>query len=903
MENTNRRKIAIGVYIVFCIYVAFMWCISGYLNWPKSDMWLCVVGIIAGGLLTFKKKFRAEPQAYLLGICSTITIINYSEHTYEFTDIFMVMCALTCLISFYHIPSINYIHLGSTTVYVVYELFKEGWLLHIIQEQDYIIVVRIACIYLIEITMLIMVKWHIKALKTVEEKAELAEHESQAKADFLANVSHEIRTPLNVINGMTELVMQKNLDKEAKDYVYGIHRAGDNLLTVINDILDFSKLESGELELSDEIYETMSLFYDICSIAKIQLGGKELEFQVDINPSLPMSLKGDVVRLKQIILNLLSNAIKYTEHGEIVFKADFVETNQGIDLSVSVRDSGIGIKEQDIEQLFHAFEQIDSKRSRSYNGTGLGLAISKEIVTLMGGELKFESTYGKGSHFYFTVPQVVEEEAPSVEIKDKEKINMGIFVENEGVKRTVINTARQLGLTYKEITDKKSLEEELEKGINHLFLECKKSNDTLEILKKIPKGMRILMQEEACLKEYEQFSVGVVKLPIHSMSLAVVLNNEKNGREMYEQEISTNSRRFQAPEAKILIVDDNAVNLKVAAGLLRPYGMQIDTAISGEESVQKIIDNKYDLVLMDHMMPEMDGIEATKIIRQQGGEYYKNLPIIALSANAVHGAQQMFKEAGMNDFVPKPIEMRFLAGKLLKWLPEEKIKELQTENKGTEERGKTKETQPVDLDSIEGLDKNIGLSYVADDEELYHEVLMEFADEADMRAEEIEQFLVEGNLSNYVIRVHALKSLAKTIGATELSELAKELEDRGTVEDMEIVYEKTPGLLKDYRELGKKLREYGKQKKGENPADNDEAEESEQVLLDKAQLTEKLNLLIQYLDEYDSISAEEILAEIKRYRYENDTQREILTKMLTAMQEFDYSSCKEAADRMMECIT
>ena len=899
MENSNKRKIAIGVYIVFCLYVVFMWCISGYLDWPKSDMWLCLIGIIAGGFLTFKKKFRVEPQAYLLGICSTITIVNYSEHAHDFTDVFMVLCALTCLLSFYHIPSINYIHLGSTTIYVVYKLLVEGWLLHIIQEQDYVLVVRIACIYLIEITMLIMVKWHLKALKTAEEKTKQAEHASQARADFLANVSHEIRTPLNVINGMTELVMQKNLDHEAKEYVYGIHRAGDNLLTVINDILDYSKLESGELELSDETYESMSLFYDICSIAKIQLGEKELEFQVDINPAFPVSLKGDVVRLKQIILNLISNAIKYTEYGEIVFKADFVRTEQGIDLMVSVKDSGIGIKEQDIEQLFHAFEQIDSKRSRSYNGTGLGLAISKEIVSLMGGELKFESTYGKGSHFYFTVPQSVEEEAPSVVLKDKEKIHIGIFVENEGIKKTVVNTVEQLELAYKEIQDKDSLKEELGKGMNHLFLECQKSSDTLDILKELPKETRVLMQEEACLQEYDQYSVGVVKLPIYSMSLAVVLNNEKSGREMYEQEISTNSRRFQAPEATILIVDDNAVNLKVAVGLLKPYGMQIDTAISGEESVQKVMENRYDLVLMDHMMPQMDGIEATKLIRQQEGDYYKNLPIIALSANAVHGAQQMFKEAGMNDFVPKPIEMRFLAGKLLKWLPEEKIKEIHTENNVTEE---TEKEQVMDLENIEGLDKNIGLSYVADDEELYCEVLMEFAEESEKRAEEIEQFLLEGDLSDYVIRVHALKSLAKTIGAMELSEHAKELEERGTAEDMEVIYDKTPALLKEYRELGRKLREYGKQKNGDIFTAEGSTEERELLILDKEKLAEKLSQLISCLEEYDSFGAEEILGEIKQYRYENETQKETLAKMLEAMQEFDYNACREAADYMKECI-
>ena len=906
--------------MVFCIYVAFMWCISGFLNWPKNDMWLCVVGITVGGFLTFKKRFHAEPQAYLLGICSTITIINYSEHIHDFTSIFMVLCALTCLLSFYHIPSINYIHFGSTTIYVVYKLLMEGWLRHIIEEKDFIIVVRIACIYLIEITMLIMVKWHLKALKTAEEKTELAEHASQAKDDFLANVSHEIRTPLNVINGMTELVMQKNLDDETKECVYGIHRAGDNLLTVINDILDYSKLESGELELTEDTYETMSLFYDICSIARLQLGDKELDFQVDINPAFPISLKGDVVRLKQIILNLISNAIKYTEQGEILFKADFERTDKGIDLKISVKDSGIGIKEEDRQQLFRAFGQLDSKRSRAYNGMGLGLVISREIVSLMGGELKFESTYGEGSRFYFTVPQTVEDEEPSVEVKNSEEICLAIFAEKEGTRKAITNTAVQLNLTYKEIEDKEALAEELKKGVNYLFLQCEKSSDTLEILEQLPKNMSILMMEEDCLSEYEKFSIDSVKRPIYSMSLAVVLNHEKTGRELYEQEILANRRKFLAPDAKILIVDDNAVNLKVAVGLLRPYGMQTDTAISGEESIQKVVDNKYDLVLMDHMMPGMDGIEATKMIRQQGGEYYKKLPIIALSANAVHGAQKMFKEAGMDDFVPKPIEMRFLADKLIKWLPEEKVlqgpenseeaeipvessmEESEESLPETEDKKETEEMNEAALYNIEGLDVKIGLSYVADDEELYHDVLMDYADEVEMRADEIEMFLVEDDLTNYVIHVHALKSLSKTIGAMELSELAKELEDCGTAQNMEVIQEKTPILLKKYRELGKKLKEYERQKNGESPTADEELREEELQPLNKEKAEEQLKLLVNCLEEYDSFGAEEILEELKKYRYDNEEERAILAKMLKAMQEFDYHSCKEAAEQMMECI-
>ncbi len=916
MENTSRRKIAIAGYVIFCIYVIFMWSISGLINWPKSDMWLCIIGIIAGGFLTFSKKFKAEPQAYLLGFCSTVTIFNFSEYTNQFTEIFLVLCALTCVLSFYHVPSINYVHLGSTTIFVVYNLLMKGWLLHIIQEKDYIIIVRIACIYLVEITMLLMVKWHLKALKTAEEKTRLAERAGQAKADFLANVSHEIRTPLNVINGMTELVMQKNLDEEVKEYVYGIHHAGDNLLTVINDILDFSKIESGELELTDEVYETMSLFYDICSIAKMQLAEKEPELVVDINPAFPMSLRGDVVRLKQVIMNLMSNAIKYTEHGEICFKADFVETEKGIDLTISVRDSGIGIKEEDAKQLFQAFKQIDSKRSRAYNGTGLGLAITKRIVSLMGGELRLESKYGEGSHFYFTIPQIVVNGAPGMDVKDKEKICIGVYAENEAVRNILLKTVTQLGLTYREITDRQSIIAGQTGGISHLFIDCEKTSDVLEILRQISAETTVLLLEDSCLPEYEKFAVETIKKPVCSMTFAVALNREKLGRELYEQEISAGNRRFYAPDVKILIVDDNAVNLKVAEGLLRPYGMQIDKALSGEESIQKIMDTHYDLVLMDHMMPKMDGIEATKIIRQKEDSYFKNLPIIALTANAVHGAQKMFKEAGMNDFVSKPIEMRRLSDKLKKWLPKEKIipiHEIQEEKK-TPLQNEGRETTRISpskddlteetkieavFGNIQGLNVANGLDYVAGDEALYHDVLTDYADEVEKRSADILKFLSEGDLENYTIQVHALKSVSKTIGAMELSELAKELEDSGRTKNMQVICEKTPVLLRQYRELGENLKQCEEWLNGGKASTTEELEEKVSIKADSEQLTQILRRLTGCLEEYDSFGAEEILEEMKQYRYKHKEQKELFYSMLQAMKEFDYDSCKEAVEQML----
>ena len=920
MEGTDKRKTAEAVYIIYCVYGIFTWCISNFINWSKLGMFLFAAGAAVGGFLTFQKNFKAEVQAYFITVSASLNIWIFSIDTGEFTETFTVICALACLLSFYHIPKINYFHLVNTTLFILYKLFVEQRFGDITKNQDFLVILRIFCIYLVEIVMLILVKWHMKALKTSQEKTEEAELACQAKADFLANMSHEIRTPMNVINGMTELVMQKDLGAEEKECIYGIHTAGENLLAIINDILDFSKMESGELELSEEPYETMSFFYDISNITKIRLGEKKVELLVDIDPKLPVKLLGDVLRLKQVILNLLTNAVKYTEQGQIILRADFRKTEEGIDLTISVKDSGIGIRDEDMEKLFRAFGQIDAKRSRAVEGTGLGLAISKELVSLMGGHLQFESTYGEGSDFHFTVPQKVVDESPCAIVKDKEKVYLGIYTENKNTRDAIIQTADQLELVYKEIKDKDSILRTVhEEGINHLFLDCTLGSSFTEFLKLLPKGTAVLISEDVCQSHYEDPNVYVVKKPIYSMMLASVLNHKEPEREVYEKEIHRNRTRFRAPEAEVLIVDDNAVNLKVATGLLRSYEMQLDTAASGSEAIDKITKKKYDLVLMDHMMPGMDGVEATQRIRRMPEEYYQNLPIIALSANAVHGAQDMFLGAGMNDFVAKPIEMRILAEKLLKWLPEDKIvkgtAEADNEPKNTDvestgqDRDEAEEIMPdsagpentgsedtpilgydTEFPDIAGMDYETGLNYVGGDEALYREVVFDYADSAEERALAIEACLAEDDIESYTLNVHALKGVSRTIGAFEVGKLAMELEESGRAGDWEKIREKTPLLLKQYRELGMKL-------KGQSAA-----EDAELLPITSEEIKEKLQRLHDLLEQYDSIGAEEVLKDMERYDYPKYAMRELIKKMKEEMNQFNYDSCKEAARQMYEYL-
>lgn len=391
-----------------------------------------------------------------------------------------------------------------------------------------------------------------------------AESANRAKSAFLSNMSHEIRTPMNAVVGMTEILLREPHSAKETGYLHNIKNSGLALLTIINDILDFSKIESGKLEIVEEEYQPAAMLSDLKMIFLNRIGEKTVDLQFDIDSRLPMTLYGDSMRLRQVIINIGNNAVKFTEKGFVRLTVRVQEKDgEDVRLFVSVEDSGQGIREEDLKKLFGAFEQVDTKRNRGKEGTGLGLAISRQLVGLMGGSIDVKSEYGKGSEFYFTV--------------------------------------------------------------------CQKARGT-----------------ETVGEDWE----GAASLG-------------QSGSEEADEGL------FTAPGARILIADDNELNREVAVLLLEPLKMQIDTAENGQEALEMIRKNHYDLVLMDHWMPIMNGVEATAALRKLEGEYYQNLPVIALTADALAESREMFLAAGMNDFVAKPIEMKDICAKLKCWLPKE----------------------------------------------------------------------------------------------------------------------------------------------------------------------------------------------------------------------------------------
>ncbi|MDE5932584.1 MAG: response regulator, partial [Lachnospiraceae bacterium] len=432
---------------------------------------------------------------------------------------------------------------------------------------------------------------------------------------------HEIRTPMNAVIGMAEMAMREDLPPAARNYINQIKEAGKSLLTIINDILDFSKIESGKMDINVEDYEPMSVVSDVANIVMTRLKGKDVELLLDISPNLPNKLLGDNIRIKQVLLNIANNAAKFTNTGKITLRMDYLQVDAGnIELNFSVEDTGIGIKKEDRHKLFQSFQQLDSKRNRNIEGTGLGLAISKQLLNLMDGDIWGESEYEKGSKFSFVLPQKVVDKTPCISVREPDSCLVTSLISNPHVRENFRKDVENLGVEYRELRSSEELS--LLQSDKRCFLFLEKSMFSAEVeafIKENPQITAVLLIDFFDTVQYEMQNLHIIKKPLFVLSIAMILNGENLLFDDGNAEVSEFD--FIAPDAEILIVDDNAVNLTVAEGLLEPLKMHVDTAASGKEAIEKISVFHYDIVFMDHMMPELDGVETTRIIRRFHQEY------------------------------------------------------------------------------------------------------------------------------------------------------------------------------------------------------------------------------------------------------------------------------------------
>lgn len=604
----------------------------------------------------------------------------------------------------------------------------------------------------------------------ISKAKEEAERANTSKSRFLANMSHEIRTPINTIMGMNEMVIREDARGVPKEYfmsmmnyAFDIRNATESLLGLINDLLDISKIESGKMHLVEQEYDVQDVLRSIVSMIRVRSIEKELTFDVVVDEIMPKRLYGDMGKIKQIVLNLLTNAVKYTEKGGFILNVSMDSRENDICLiRFSVKDTGIGVKAEDMERLFTAYERLDEEKNVAIQGTGLGLDISRRFAELMGGRLWCESVYGEGSEFILTLNQKIVDATP-----------IGLFIEHE---------------------------------------------DTGAKGPYVP--------------------------------------------------------QFIAPDADILVVDDNPMNLSVIKGLLKATRVFVTTSTSGEDAIDKIRVNHFDIVLLDHMMPGMDGIETLEKIR----EFEPKVPVYALTANSTAG-EDFYVSKGFNGYLAKPVEPEILEKTILRHLPESMV-EKYTRDESVEELKELPENMNW-LNEVEGISVETGIKNAGGIESFIFALEL-FLDTIDSNTKVITDAYEDGNIRLYTIKVHALKSSCRIIGAKELSELAAKLEDAGNKNDVEFIDANNADFLEGYNEYKEKL----KALKGVRADDDNKEPVPEDMLRDAYSA---LAELIPQMD-YDAVSM--IVDGLMEYKLPEEDSIRIydLSKMLKV---FDWDAMEE----------
>lgn len=774
------------------------------MDWEKWMTFLILGGVLLSWYIYFSNIGSGRMRLWVCSLLMMATFFYYGTHDTSTFDLAVVICVVMFLYTMTGIHSL--VTLCQFTYYITmaYEIINlaAGGMkfdsLTLTRTLLHVAVVTMTA----WISRTIINKWQEVLGRSKEEITKLNESTGRLN-DFIANVSHEIRTPINTILGLCNIEISKETDRDRKNDLVAIEEAGKRIGEQISNILDFSEIDRNNVAVNYEDYMLSSVFNDLVSEIEPHRK-KNIELIIDVEPSIPSVMNTDVDKLKKILWHLIINGIKFTNEGGVYVHVSSVSQVYGINLIIEVKDTGIGMDEHQLEMIYDDFYKADSGRDRTTGGLGLGMMIVHGFVKSLGGFMIIESSIGGGTSVRVSIPNRIIDPNPCMSVKDRESISLGAYLHFEKYSNPhvrefydsmVRNIVTGMKVSMHRVDNLGSLRALVDnKKLTHLFAGPEEYNSAVEYMESLASDVLVtVVANPEELNRPTASKVRVMPKPFYCFPVVGILNS-KPGDDVFEE------GAVSFTGARALIVDDEPMNLIVSSGMLRRYGMIVTTCESGQEAIDLCRQNEYDVIFMDHMMPVMDGVEAMRRIRSEQTRSKIITPVIAFTANAVSSAREMFRQAGFDGFVAKPVDMVELERVLKRVLPPALVVANSNQPPKEDHSGIAPDDIFDRLKAI-GVDTDTGMYYSQNDAEFYKTLLDQYAQESTAKKKTMEESLALGNLGDYAIQVHSIKSTSKMIGEMNLSEMAKELEEAAKRGDRAFVDKSHDAMLAVYERL------------------------------------------------------------------------------------------------------
>lgn len=926
-EREKQQKAYLMVLICCTIFTVVLAGESMLLKWERSTSMLLLVGVLICWWIHITKKLAPQVSLWADIILTMITFFFYGSHETSIYDLAPV--AIILMILYASTENKKTVDLCMATYYITM-LYDFVVVLKGFSGFDSLMVTRT----LLHLGLVYM-GWYVIGLELgrrsrerskTEEKIIQLEETNRRTEDFLTNVSHELRTPINAVTGITTTMLRTEENEARRNDIQSIQMAGHRLFNQVEDILDFTELDTGRIKISEENYMVSSLINDIIESKRLSDHVNKVELIIDMDAAMPSVLKGDGRKIKKIIKHLIDNGLKFTKVGGVYVKIYTMPKAYGVNLCIKVSDTGIGMSEEELLKVKERFYQNNSGRDRKTGGLGLGLSIVYGLVAAMEGFIQVESVVGKGTTISISIPQQVVDASSNVTLRNKEELFLACFLKPEKYTipevRTYYNEmiaslVSGLDIPLRRISTIEELGQLVSKyQLTHLFVGKEEYLEHASELEQIDQNTEIIVvsdEEKLQLPKNGQFKL--LKKPFYCLPVVNILNADQ------QEEEYLHSGDMSCPGVKVLVVDDEPMNLMVAEGIFKGYDMEVKTAAGGKEAIEMCSRESFDLIFLDHMMPEMDGVETLKRLRKLQFEDEKLLTIIAFTANAVSGAREMFLKEGFDEFISKPIEDCELQRILRKVLPKTAIvykdkqekdadvamtvkniealsSDISVIQKADKKQSETEKTEQSQLESI-GLEVQKGLANCGRDEAFYRELLIKYAQESEGKRADMQKFFEEENWDDYRIRVHALKSTSKMIGEESLSEMARLAEDAAKSYDAAYIQAHHDEVLDKYRRLTDGIFSILCSEDDDEKA----AEKTKEYrLLATGQFIDNLSEMRECFETFEAERAEELIKQMEGYQWNGESIDQLLMPIKEDVDDFEFEAAIQKIDGLIDRV-